>query len=154
MFSLFKDASCKTYAVSSLRVSIDPGCVPTFAGERVLENLVDCRVWLVLLLVHHNSDVTSGSSRSVEAGSVSLVLGHSCVGIDTRLGSAPLNVAAGLNRVVQIGVSKDGAMQRVPRSAKCAFSGQSEGGVRLLNLRVVNVDTLSQISKQAPCWSS
>lgn len=78
-------------------VTIDPGCVPTFAGEWVLENFVYCRVRLVLLLVHHNGDVTGGPTSSVETRSKGVVLGHGCVRIDTRVRSAPLDIAARLD---------------------------------------------------------
>ena len=94
----------------SFWVDIDPCCVAALTGKRVLKDFVDCRIRFVLLLVHYDRDITSGSSRSVKARSISFVLGHSCVGVDTGLGRTPLDVAAGLNRVIQIGVGKNGAM--------------------------------------------
>lgn len=133
----------------SFRVFVYPCCVTTLTRKRVLKDFFDGRVWLVLFLVHHECDIASGSSCGVEARSVRLVLRHRGVGVDTGIGRAPLDVAAGLDRVVQVGVGEDGAMQRVPRSAECALASKREGRICLLHLRIVDVYALMTVSRVA-----
>ena len=96
--------------VLSLGISINPSGVPELACEWILEHLVGCRVRLVLFLVHDNRDVACGSSSSVETWSIGLVLSHCCICVDAGLRGAPLNVATRVNRIIKVGVSKDGAM--------------------------------------------
>lgn len=116
----------RTRIASSFWVPVDPSCVSAFTGEWMLEDFVNCRVWLVLLLVHHDGDITGSSACSVEPGAVSPILGHGRVGIDSGLRGTPFDVATGPNGVVQISVSEDGTVQCIPGPTKRAFSRQCQ----------------------------
>ena len=69
----------------SFWISVDPCRISGFAGKGVLEDFVDSRIELVLLLVHYDCDISCCSSSGIESWPISLVFSHCCVSIDTRL---------------------------------------------------------------------
>lgn len=110
----------------AFRVSIDPSCVASLGSEGELEDLVNTRIGLELLLIHNDRNLASSSSCGIETWSIGIVFCHRRVGIHTRISSTPINVAIGLNRVIEVGVGEDGTVQRVPGTAKRALASEYE----------------------------
>lgn len=86
----------------------------------MLKDLIQCRIRLILLVVHHNADIAHCSCSCIPSWSVTFVLSHGGVDAKPRIGRAPSNIPAWFDRVIEIAVGEDRAVQSVPRTTQSA----------------------------------
>jgi hypothetical protein len=109
--------------LSTFSLTVNPRRIPHPAIERILKHLLQRRVWLVLRIVHYNRDIAYRSTSRIPSRTVVFVFRHGSVGAQSWICSAPGNVSTRFDRVVEVAISKDGAMLSVPWTAESALSG-------------------------------